>query len=574
MKLHQAKFFILLCCCLQGVNANIDFVRDVQPILEHNCVSCHRADNAKGDIRLDVKKYAFESEGMIIPGNAEDSSLYWTTTLPLDDDLFMPPIKNEDKDYPLTDAEKAVLKQWIDGGADWPEEVVLETKKRLPKEISFVEDVQAILELNCVACHYDGKVKGDLRLDTYGHAFASDHVIVPGKPLESELYVLCTLPQDDEMFMPPEGNEPLSSTDLFMLRRWIEEGADWPKDVTLSPQKKSFTLLGMLPKDLYKELGFKKGEVQDEFTSYHQSIKTSDLDFEMMPIKGGQFTMGSQADDPERDENEHIAHAVKVSDFWMGKYEITWDEYELWMINLDKDNREYNKVESTPADELSDAVTKPTSPYTDMSFGMGKRGYPAICMTQLSAKMYCMWLSARTGKFYRLPTEAEWEYACKAGTDTAYSFGDDAGELSNHAWHLGNSRFQYQKVGQKSPNAFGLYDMHGNVWEWVLDQFIPPHKKAPAEVLVDPLNIPDSLYSRTVRGGSWDDGAKSHRSAARLGSEESWKQQDPQIPKSVWYHTDALFVGFRVVRPRAIPSIEDIEKFWPSEADISAIPSR
>jgi hypothetical protein len=91
---------------------------------------------------------------------------------------------------------------------------------------------------------------------------------------------------------------------------------------------------------------------------------------------------------------------------------------------------------------------------------------------------------------------------------------------------------------------------------------------------VDPLNIPDSLYSRTVRGGSWDDGAQSHRSAARLGSEESWKQQDPQIPKSVWYHTDALFVGFRVVRPRAIPSIDDIEKFWPSEAEISAIPSR
>ena len=185
-----------------------------------------------------------------------------------------------------------------------------------------------------------------------------------------------------------------------------------------------------------------------------------------------------------------------------------------------------------------------------------------------------MWLSARTGVFYRLPTEAEWEYACKAGTKTAYSFGDDSKELSNHSWHLGNSRFKYQRVGSKSPNPFGLYDMHGNVWEWVLDQFTPPPAQAPSQLRKNPLVSPNTLYPRVVKGGSWDDGAKSHRSAARMGSEEAWKQQDPQIPKSVWYHTDALFVGFRVVRPREIPSIEDIENFWPSEEDIKAIPSR
>ena len=556
------------------VYADIDFVRDVKPILEHNCVSCHRADKAEGDIRFDDKESAFSAEDLIVPGKPEDSSIYWTTTLPTDDDIFMPPIKDADRDYPLTDSEKKILKDWITSGADWPDEEVLTPQKRLPKTISFAEHVQPILELNCVACHYEGKVKGDLRLDSFEHAFASDHVIVPGEPLESELYVLCTLPQDDEMFMPPEGNDPLSTSDLFMLRRWIEEGADWPDDAKLAPKKKDFTILGMLAKDLYQELGFEAGKVQDEFVSYRQNIETSNLNFEMLPVAGGKFIMGSPADDPNRGANEHLAHEVKVSDFWMGKYEITWDEYELWMLNLDKENREYNNLEPTPADALTDAVTKPTAPYTDMTFGMGKNGYPAICMTQLSAKMYCMWLSARTGKFYRLPTEAEWEYACKAGTETAYSFGDDAKELSNHSWHLGNSRFQYQKVGTKSPNPLGLYDMHGNVWEWVLDQYVPPAEKAPSKMLVNPIVSPNTLYPRIVKGGSWDDGAKSHRSAARMGSEEAWKQQDPQIPKSVWYHTDALFVGFRVVRPREIPTLEDLEKYWPSEEDIKAIPSR
>ena len=284
--------------------------------------------------------------------------------------------------------------------------------------------------------------------------------------------------------------------------------------------------------------------------------------------------MGSSASDENRGKNELLSRKVNVSDFWMGKYELTWDEYELWMINLDKDNREYNKLDPTEADALSDAVTKPTAPYTDMTFGMGKSGHPAICMTQLSAKMYCMWLSARTGKFYRLPTEAEWEFACKAGTDTAYSFGNDSEELSNHSWHLGNSRFKYQKVGQKSPNPFGLYDMHGNVWEWVLDQFVPPADSAPKGILQNPLVAPNTLYPRVVKGGSWDDGAVSHRSAGRMGSEEAWKQQDPQIPKSVWYHTDAIFVGFRVVRPRIIPTLDEVEQYWPSEADILAIPSR
>ena len=303
--------------------AGIDFVRDVKPVLEHNCVSCHRDGNDKGNVRLDTKEAAFAGDYVILAGNPEDSSLYWTTTLPTDDELFMPPIKNEEKDYPLTDAEKKILYDWIKEGAAWPDGITLNTEKRLPKKVDFVEHVQPILELNCVACHYEGKVKGDLRLDSFEHAFAADHIIVPGEPLDSDLWVLCTLPQDDEMFMPPEGNDPLSSTDLFMLRRWIEDGADWPESATLQPQKKSFTTLGMLPKDLYRELGFKEGKSQDDFSSYRQEIETSNLNFEMLPIEGGEFLMGSPASDPKRGDNELLSHKVEVSDFWMGKYEVT-----------------------------------------------------------------------------------------------------------------------------------------------------------------------------------------------------------------------------------------------------------
>ena len=168
--------------------AEIDFVQDVKPVLEFNCVSCHRADNAKGKLRLDEKEFAFKSKDVISPGDPEESSLYWTTTLAIDDDEIMPPIKNEEKDYPLRKPEQAILKQWIKEGAKWPDGIKLTSRKRLPKKISFVNDVKPILELNCLSCHRKDKAEGKLRLDTFEHAFAKDDVIVPGDPVASDLW--------------------------------------------------------------------------------------------------------------------------------------------------------------------------------------------------------------------------------------------------------------------------------------------------------------------------------------------------------------------------------------------------
>jgi formylglycine-generating enzyme required for sulfatase activity len=203
-----------------------------------------------------------------------------------------------------------------------------------------------------------------------------------------------------------------------------------------------------------------------------------------------------------------------------------------------------------------------------MSFGMGQYGYPAITMTQHGANKYCEWLSAQTGHFYRLPTEAEWEYACRAGTDTAYSFGDDPSKLKDYAWYLDNSEEKYQKVGTKKPNPWGLYDMHGNVMEWTADKYVPDYfKKLPASPL-DPFVRPETLYPRTVRGGGWASEPEQLRSAYRMGSEAAWQHQDPQLPKSVWYLTDAQWVGFRLVRPKEVPSAEEMFFYWNSSTDL------
>jgi len=301
-------------------------------------------------------------------------------------------------------------------------------------------------------------------------------------------------------------------------------------------------------------------KTQAEMKPYAEKITHSRTKIEMLPIPGGKFVMGSPASEPGRNEDEGPQHEVEVAPFWMSKYEITWDAYEVFMSSTDELRREVMGIDPTARDKLVDAVTRPTKPYTDMTFGMGKRGYPAICMTQHAARMFCKWLSVKTGRYYRLPTEAEWEHACRAGTGTAYSFGDDPAGLGEHAWFKENSGGKYQKVGQKKPNPWGLYDMHGNVAEWVLDQYVEAGYHPGAAK--NPLVIPLTLYPRVVRGGSWEDVARRCRSASRYGSDETWKEQDPQEPQSIWYHTDALWVGFRIVRPLIEPTAEEKAAKW------------
>ncbi|MDG2470975.1 MAG: formylglycine-generating enzyme family protein [Pirellulaceae bacterium] len=293
---------------------------------------------------------------------------------------------------------------------------------------------------------------------------------------------------------------------------------------------------------------------------YREKIRHSRAKIKMIPIPGGKFIMGSPDEEQGRADDEGPKHEVQLSPFWMSECEITWDAYEIFMLSTDQLRISVLEIETDARDDLADAISRPTKPYTDMTFGMGKRNYPACCMTQHAARVFCKWLSAKTGRYYRLPTEAEWEYACRAGTNSSYSFGAEASKIDEYAWYVKNSDDKYQKVRQKKPNPWGLYDMHGNVAEWVLDQYSETgyqlHEK------INPLNIPETLFPRVVRGGSWENSAKGCRSAIRFASEEDWKEQDPQEPQSIWYHTEALWVGLRIVRPLENPTIEALKNKW------------
>lgn len=309
---------------------------------------------------------------------------------------------------------------------------------------------------------------------------------------------------------------------------------------------------------------------QDSMKAYTDVITGTGVEFGMVPIPGGEFLLGSPAGEDDRESNEGPQRKVTVSPFWMGQHEVTWDEYHLFMLSIDKTVRAKSGTEPAPQDAWADAVSRPTPPYVPMDFNMGTDGYPAICMTQFAAKQYCKWLSMKTGRFYRLPTEAEWEYACRAGTTTAYHFGDDPDDLEEYGWYFDNADDTYHKVGELKPNPWGLYDMHGNVAEWVMDTLDKKaYSKLPEEGCENPLNWPTKMYPRCVRGGGWDHDPEQLRSAARMGSKKTWKVQDPQLPKSIWYHTDATWLGFRLVRPLEVPSAEERARFW--EADLEEV---
>jgi len=455
---------------------------------------------------------------------------------------------------------------------------VLATGLSAPAAVDFVKDVQPILETSCVRCHnpkgtdYENE-DTDVNLSTKAAAFEDASTISPGKPEKSKLYTTTILLDDAKKLMPPRNKvtktlERLSQAETEVLKNWIAEGANWPDGVALIARKKETAASGGAEEEIVAGIARQIAEVSTEkapadMKPYATTIAGSEVAYEMLPIPGGKFQIGSPDSEAGHKPDESPQREVEIAPFWMGKYEVTWPEFHLFMYPDEEKKIRETKHLTANLNKLTDAVAHPTQPYVEMSFGMGTDGFPAISMTQHAALKYCQWLSAKTGHFYRLPTEAEWEYAARAGTTTPYFWGDstDPKVIGEYAWWGKNADFKYQKVGKKKPNPWGLHDILGNVIEWCLDGYdAKGYANLPA---VNPWVKGTKPYPHTARGGSWDDeDPAALRAAVRRGSTPEWKRQDPQLPKSIWYHTDAQFLGFRLVRPLAVPTAAEMQAFW------------
>ncbi len=315
---------------------------------------------------------------------------------------------------------------------------------------------------------------------------------------------------------------------------------------------------------------------------YTMVIPGTEAKLTMVPIPGGELLLAPPAEKGDADADLSEPLRIRIEPFWMAKTEVSWAEY-LPFMNLYEHFKEFEhrKLRTVDKENPVDAITAPTELYDpSFTFEYGEDPkQPAVTMTQYAAKQYTKWVSGVTGHRYRLPSGVEWEYACRAGADTKYHFGDDPKELDAYAWHAGNTPDKPQSVGSKKPNAWGLYDMHGSVWEWVLDGyeqdgFSQLQAKAKDKVLPSNEAIlwPTEAYPRTVRGGSWEDDPEDCVATAAMGSDDTeWKLEDPNLPLSPWWFTSdpARGVGFRMVRPLHAPTKQAMAKYWdPDHPDI------
>lgn len=291
------------------------------------------------------------------------------------------------------------------------------------------------------------------------------------------------------------------------------------------------------------------------FESFDETVPGTGVSFKMIAVPGGTFKMGSPAGEQLRNDDEGPQKTVTVSDFFMAETEVTWNAYFTFYVETMSEGRTPpEKVYAHNSMEDIDAVTGPTPPFgnPDQGWGFGER--PALTMTHYGAETFCQWLSLKTGRKYRLPTEAEWEYAARAGTETPYFFDakpkklrKDVSLAQDYVIYNLNSRGKTSLPSSVKANPFGLKNMLGNALEYCSDYYAENAYEMLQDGAVDPKG-PATGTEYVVRGGSYADGADMIRCASRSHTvHDDWLRTDPQNPKSIWWYSDIKSISFRVV---------------------------
>ncbi len=298
----------------------------------------------------------------------------------------------------------------------------------------------------------------------------------------------------------------------------------------------------------------------DNFT---ETIPGTTISFNMKAISGGSFKIGSPEKEQMRKADEGPQKEIKLSPFFMAEIEVTWDAYLAFYSATAAEGRSTD-TEGSRTETDVDAISGPTPPYgqPDQNWGLGNR--PAITMSYHSAETFCKWLTQVTGKTYRLPTEAEWEFAARGGTETPFfiegnpkdfgekgfigkMFGKGSNEINNFIVFNSNSNLKTAEPENIEANPFGLKNMLGNTAEYCSDWYAEDAYQQLQDGTTNPKG-PASGDEHVIRGGSFKSEIGEVRSAARdFTKSTAWMKTDPQMPKSIWWLSDCNYISFRVI---------------------------
>ena len=438
---------------------------------------------------------------------------------------------------------------------------------------SFVE-FSKVMQNHCVRCHNDKSINNanlilsDKETFIKKKGIAKKIIVKPKSSKKSFLYETLILDRSSRFAMPPADRyKKLSIKEINVIKKWIDVGAPWFKDQEklLKPKLgKNGKVINQDETELIKKIRKKliNYPKKIENSIYYTNFITNHFKNEVISFVMKKPPSGLYSFDDKNKNNQPIS--IQLNSFWMGIHEVTWDEYNIFMLTDKLRTKDGFLADLNNLENEVEILARPTLPYHAMSFGMPEKKHPAISMTHHAAIKYTQWLSYITGRFYRLPTEAEWNYVFKNGYK---NWNDILKNINKHAWFKDNSRESYHLIGSKLPNQWGFYDLLGNVSEWVLDQYTEnrydyfKEKALENNLLVNPWIRSKKPYPHTTMGGSWNDDFETIKKK-RMPSSSDWKSADPQIPKSIWYHTSAPWVGFRLVSTDKIPTLEEMYEYW------------